>query len=179
MPCDRPNNSCTPQSRGNTNRGELIFPMATFRTARRFEQCTKQGCIIRFVDLSIYLLTRYNSCEKRPSDCGYRRFFAPHLLYVRYRTDQRCCHAVFTSVLQRLWIARPSFSYFRKYTYENTASSWPLRSVCAIALVNANAVIGLVAKDSNGDGIIDITTGDKTGATYALCHTITDGSVYA
>jgi cytochrome c2 len=48
-----------------------------------------------------------------------------------------------------------------------------------VKLVNANAVIGLVPKDSNGDGIIDITKGDKTGATCALCHTITDGSVYA
>ena len=48
-----------------------------------------------------------------------------------------------------------------------------------VKLVNANAVIGLVPKDSNGDGVIDITRGDKTGATCALCHTITDGSVYS
>jgi hypothetical protein len=48
-----------------------------------------------------------------------------------------------------------------------------------VKLVNANAVIGLVPKDSNGDGVIDITKGDKTGATCALCHTVTDGSVYA
>ena len=46
-----------------------------------------------------------------------------------------------------------------------------------IALINANAVIGIVPKDSNGDGVIDITNGDKTGASCALCHTITDASV--
>ena len=48
-----------------------------------------------------------------------------------------------------------------------------------IKLVNANAVIGIVAKDSNGDGIIDVSKGDKTGASCALCHTITDESVFA
>lgn len=48
-----------------------------------------------------------------------------------------------------------------------------------VALINANAVIGIVPKDSNNDGVIDITNGDKTGATCAICHTITDGSVYA
>ena len=48
-----------------------------------------------------------------------------------------------------------------------------------VKLINANAVIGIVAKDSNGDGIIDITKGDKTGATCAVCHTITDGSVFS
>ncbi len=47
-----------------------------------------------------------------------------------------------------------------------------------IKLINANAVVGIVAKDSNGDGVIDITNGDKTGATCALCHTISDGSVF-
>ena len=45
-------------------------------------------------------------------------------------------------------------------------------------LVNANAVIGIVAKDTNGDGVVDITKGDKSGASCALCHTITDASVY-
>jgi mono/diheme cytochrome c family protein len=47
-----------------------------------------------------------------------------------------------------------------------------------VALINANAVIGIVAKDSNGDGVIDITAGDKTGASCALCHTVTDASVF-
>ena len=46
-----------------------------------------------------------------------------------------------------------------------------------IKLINANAVIGIVAKDSNGDGVIDITKGDKTGASCALCHAPTDRSV--
>jgi len=43
-------------------------------------------------------------------------------------------------------------------------------------LISANAVIGLPAKDTNGDGVIDITRGDKVGASCALCHGITDGS---
>jgi cytochrome c2 len=46
-----------------------------------------------------------------------------------------------------------------------------------VALLNANAVIGLPAKDTNGDGIVNIMAGDKVGATCALCHTITDNSV--
>ena len=45
-----------------------------------------------------------------------------------------------------------------------------------VKLINANAVIGLPAKDTNGDGVIDITRGDKVGASCALCHTVTDGS---
>lgn len=44
-------------------------------------------------------------------------------------------------------------------------------------LINANAVIGMVAKDTNGDGKIDVGNGDKVGVTCALCHTITDGSL--
>jgi len=47
-----------------------------------------------------------------------------------------------------------------------------------VALVNANAVVGLVAKDSNGDRTIDIMNGDKVGVACTLCHTITDKSVY-
>jgi len=46
------------------------------------------------------------------------------------------------------------------------------------ALVNANAVIGVVARDTNKDGKIDITAGDKMGVSCAFCHAITDGSVY-
>jgi cytochrome c2 len=45
-----------------------------------------------------------------------------------------------------------------------------------IKLVNANAVIGMVPKRSTGAGPMDITKGDKVGATCALCHTTTDGS---
>lgn len=45
-------------------------------------------------------------------------------------------------------------------------------------LFNANAVIGMPVKDSNGDGKLDLDNGDKAGATCALCHTITDGSVF-
>lgn len=47
-----------------------------------------------------------------------------------------------------------------------------------VKLINANAVIGVVVKDSNGDGLLDITAGDKAGASCALCHTITDASVF-
>ena len=46
-----------------------------------------------------------------------------------------------------------------------------------IMLINARAVIGIVPKDSNGDGVINILAGDKTGASCALCHTATDRSV--
>ncbi len=45
-------------------------------------------------------------------------------------------------------------------------------------LFNANAVIGMPVKDSNGDGVLDATKGDKVGAACALCHTVTDGSVF-
>ncbi|MDQ3068661.1 MAG: hypothetical protein M3R55_02890 [Acidobacteriota bacterium] len=47
------------------------------------------------------------------------------------------------------------------------------------ALVNANAVIGVVAMDTNKDGKIDITAGDKMGVSCAFCHAITDGSVFS
>ena len=45
-----------------------------------------------------------------------------------------------------------------------------------VALINANAVIGLPAKDTNGDGVIDVLKGDKVGASCALCHSVTDGA---
>ena len=47
-----------------------------------------------------------------------------------------------------------------------------------VALVNANAIVGIVAKDSNGDGKLDITRGDKVGVACTICHTITDKSVF-
>ena len=46
-----------------------------------------------------------------------------------------------------------------------------------IALLNANAIIGLVVKDSNGDGKLDLAHGDKLGVSCAICHTMTDGAV--
>ncbi len=46
------------------------------------------------------------------------------------------------------------------------------------ALVNANAVVGFAAKDSTGDGVIDVLNGDKVGASCALCHTVSDASVF-
>lgn len=47
-----------------------------------------------------------------------------------------------------------------------------------VKLVEANAVIGMVPKDSNRDGKISLAGGDKVGATCALCHTVTDQSVF-
>jgi cytochrome c2 len=46
-----------------------------------------------------------------------------------------------------------------------------------LALLNANAVIGVVVKDTNRDGKLDVASGDKVGVSCALCHTITDGAV--
>ena len=40
-------------------------------------------------------------------------------------------------------------------------------------------MIGVVAKDTNRDGRIDITAGDKMGVSCAFCHAISDGSVYS
>lgn len=47
-----------------------------------------------------------------------------------------------------------------------------------VALINANAVVGVVPKDSNGDGKLDIMNGDKVGISCTICHTITDKSVF-
>ncbi|MCA1659728.1 MAG: hypothetical protein LC642_04190, partial [Verrucomicrobiaceae bacterium] len=47
-----------------------------------------------------------------------------------------------------------------------------------VALVNANAVVGVVPKDTNRDGKLDIKNGDKVGVTCTICHTITDKSVF-
>lgn len=49
----------------------------------------------------------------------------------------------------------------------------------ALRVIEANALIGVVAKDSNKDGKIDLRRGDKVGVTCAICHTVTDGSVAA
>ncbi len=47
-----------------------------------------------------------------------------------------------------------------------------------VKLINANAVIGVVAVDSNANGTLDITAGDKVGISCALCHGVTDKSVF-
>ena len=47
-----------------------------------------------------------------------------------------------------------------------------------IALLNANAFIGVVAKDSNKDKRISILQGDRVGVSCAICHTITDQSFF-
>jgi mono/diheme cytochrome c family protein len=48
-----------------------------------------------------------------------------------------------------------------------------------LKLVNANAVIGVVAVDSNHDGKMTVEAGDKVGIACAICHTITDESAFA
>jgi hypothetical protein len=45
-------------------------------------------------------------------------------------------------------------------------------------LVSANAIMGMPIKDSNGDGVLDVDKGDKVGASCALCHFISDASVF-
>lgn len=47
------------------------------------------------------------------------------------------------------------------------------------ALANASAIVGVVPKDTNGDGRLDMRSGDKVGIACALCHTVTDQSVFA
>lgn len=47
-----------------------------------------------------------------------------------------------------------------------------------VKLINANAVVGVVAVDTNGDGKLTVESGDKVGIACAICHTITDKSVY-
>ena len=49
-----------------------------------------------------------------------------------------------------------------------------------VKLVEANAVAGVVAVDSNGDGKIQIAPAgpDKVGISCAICHTVTDKSVF-
>ena len=46
-----------------------------------------------------------------------------------------------------------------------------------IKLINANSIIGVVVKDTNGDGKLDVSKGDKVGVSCALCHTITDAAI--
>jgi len=49
-----------------------------------------------------------------------------------------------------------------------------------LAIINANAAIGLPIKDTNGDGILNATGGDKVGASCALCHTTAnDGAIFS
>ncbi len=43
-------------------------------------------------------------------------------------------------------------------------------------LFNANAVIGLPLKDTNGDGTLNMAAGDKAGTSCALCHTRAESS---
>ncbi|MBA3269770.1 MAG: hypothetical protein H0T71_04600 [Acidobacteria bacterium] len=47
-----------------------------------------------------------------------------------------------------------------------------------VKLIEANAVVGMIPKDSNGDGKISIAAGDKVGVSCAICHTISDKSVF-
>lgn len=47
-----------------------------------------------------------------------------------------------------------------------------------VKLLNSNAVIGLVAKDTNKDGRVDLKNGDKLGVSCVLCHGVTDKSLF-
>lgn len=47
------------------------------------------------------------------------------------------------------------------------------------ALLDANAVVGLVAKDTSGDGTIDVRAGDAVGVSCALCHSVSDETLFA
>jgi len=49
-----------------------------------------------------------------------------------------------------------------------------------VKLIEANAVAGIVPVDTNGDGKIEITPAgpDKVGISCAICHTVTDKSVF-
>jgi hypothetical protein len=60
-----------------------------------------------------------------------------------------------------------------------SGTNGPLLNAAAttIALINANAVIGVVVRDTNGDGVLDVAAGDKVGVTCAACHAVTDHSV--
>jgi cytochrome c2 len=57
-------------------------------------------------------------------------------------------------------------------------SAWLNNPKMLLVLINANAVIGMPVKDSNHDGKMDVESGDKVGASCALCHTVTDGTVF-
>ncbi len=48
----------------------------------------------------------------------------------------------------------------------------------ALQVLNANGFIGVVAVDSNSDGVTRVEAGDKVGVACAICHTVTDKSVY-
>lgn len=45
-------------------------------------------------------------------------------------------------------------------------------------ILNSNAVIGMVPKDSNKDKNINIMEGEMFGMSCALCHTITNPSAF-
>jgi hypothetical protein len=47
-----------------------------------------------------------------------------------------------------------------------------------IILLNANAFIGLVAKNKNSNSKIDILKGSMVGVACAICHTITDKTAF-
>ena len=47
-----------------------------------------------------------------------------------------------------------------------------------VMLLNANAIIGVVVRDSDLDGKLDVARGDKVGVSCALCHAQTDRSVF-
>ena len=47
-----------------------------------------------------------------------------------------------------------------------------------LKILNANAFIGLVVKDTNGDSKKDLRSGDQMGVSCVLCHGVTDKSLF-
>jgi hypothetical protein len=46
-------------------------------------------------------------------------------------------------------------------------------------IINSNAVVGLVVKDTNGDKQLNIMNKDKMGVSCVLCHAVADRSIYS
>jgi mono/diheme cytochrome c family protein len=46
-----------------------------------------------------------------------------------------------------------------------------------LRIIEMNALVGVPAKDSNGDGRISLASGDRAGVSCAICHTVAGDSV--
>ena len=79
---------------------------------------------------------------------------------------------------QRLRPSRPTSRM--RVSAPTPANVPPLNSATTtVTPVNASAMIAIVPKDSNGDGVIDILNSRKTGEICAPCHTISDNFLYS
>jgi mono/diheme cytochrome c family protein len=70
----------------------------------------------------------------------------------------------------------------KEFKTDLSAANAPMLNDPAVTvkLIEANAVAGIVAVDTNGDGKIQIAPAgpDKVGISCAICHTVTDKSVF-